>query len=423
MRTILTAGARGLAVVLVVVLWTARAAAQQPADLARAKESFQAGATAYAAGDYLAAIQALDAAYELTPLPAIAFSLAQAERRQYFVAHDPKDLERAITLYRRYAAEMPSGGRRAEALDTLSQLEPLAAVLASKAADLSPPTQPAVARPTRLMITSNAPGARVTLDDGAPVGSPLIREVAPGRHRVTVNAAGFVAGNREVTAVAGELIPVELSLRERTSSLSVAFPSGAEVYVDGVFVSHGGDKLDLELPSGTHRLTVADKGRRVWSRTVELERGQAQRIDVTLESTSKRKISLGLLVASGVAVAAGVGLGALALGAQSHAQEFLDRQARGNVGSGDLRSYQNAVSNRNSERTAAAISFGWAIGLGAAGLVLRELDNPDAETIFGAGRSPNTARRETPPTSGLRRLSFAPEVVPGHLGVAVGASF
>jgi len=54
----------------------------------RAKASFKAGAAAYAAGEYLAAIQALDAAYSQTPIPAIAFSLAQAERKQYFVAHE-----------------------------------------------------------------------------------------------------------------------------------------------------------------------------------------------------------------------------------------------------------------------------------------------------------------------------------------------
>jgi tetratricopeptide (TPR) repeat protein len=77
-------------------------------DLERAKASFKAGAAAYAAGEYPAAIQALDTAYELTPLPAIAFSLGQAERRQYFVAHERQHLERAVALFRRYVADVPS---------------------------------------------------------------------------------------------------------------------------------------------------------------------------------------------------------------------------------------------------------------------------------------------------------------------------
>ena len=76
-----------IALMLGVLGWPCSVRAAE-SDLDRAKESFKAGATAYAAGDYLAAIQALDAAYQLTPLPAIAFSLAQAHRRQYFVDHE-----------------------------------------------------------------------------------------------------------------------------------------------------------------------------------------------------------------------------------------------------------------------------------------------------------------------------------------------
>ena len=102
-------------------------AADPQSDLDRAKDSFKAGATAYAAGDYLAAIQALDAAYQLTPLPAIAFSLAQAHRRQYFVDHAREHLDRSIALFRQYIEVAPGGSRRADALDALSQLEPLAA--------------------------------------------------------------------------------------------------------------------------------------------------------------------------------------------------------------------------------------------------------------------------------------------------------
>src|SRR5688572_32382194 len=101
---------------LVISLQPMTAAAQSPRDLERAKASFRAGATAYAAGEYLAAIQALDAAYALTPVPAIAFSLAQAERRQYFVTHERQHLDRAVKLFRRYVEQVPTAGRRADAL-------------------------------------------------------------------------------------------------------------------------------------------------------------------------------------------------------------------------------------------------------------------------------------------------------------------
>src|SRR5262245_36246218 len=76
-------------------------------DVAAAKDLFKAGAAAYGAGDYRAAIQALEGAYRLTPLPAIAFSLAQAERREFFVSREPSHLARAVELFRLYLTQVP----------------------------------------------------------------------------------------------------------------------------------------------------------------------------------------------------------------------------------------------------------------------------------------------------------------------------
>src|SRR5262245_6409993 len=200
---------RALAVCLALLCASPAAFAQDSNERERAKASFKAGANAYAAGDYLAAIQALESAYALTPLPAIAFSLAQAERRQYFVAHDPQHLLRAIELYRRYLEQMPSGGRRGDALDALSQLEPIALNLPGRGAGGDALQKASlVPRQTRLMITADVPGVALSLDGGPPAPSPLIREVEPGVHSARASADGFVTASREVTAVAGELIPV-----------------------------------------------------------------------------------------------------------------------------------------------------------------------------------------------------------------------
>ena len=72
-------GAAALSALLVCL--AAPVAAQEPSQLERAKASFKAGANAYAAGDYLAAIQALEAAYELTPLPAIEARVGRSRSR------------------------------------------------------------------------------------------------------------------------------------------------------------------------------------------------------------------------------------------------------------------------------------------------------------------------------------------------------
>ena len=406
-------------VLLVLVSAPAVAVAQEPPDLDRAKESFKAGATAYAAGEYLAAIQALDTAYGLTPLPAIAFSLAQAERRQYFVAHQREHLDRAITLFRRYIDQVPQGGRRADALDALSQLEPLAATLIEKQEKESAAHSPeggGAVRPTRLMITAEAPGARLSLDGGPPVPSPLIREVEPGKHRVSTSAGGFYPDERDLTAVAGELIPVSVSLRERPATLTVTAPGDAELFVDGAFVSRGGDGVALQLPSGTHRLSVAEKGHRVSFHLLDLGPGETAHVPVVLEPTWQRRTSRALFIGGGVALGVGIVASVLAVGAEDRAQEFLRKQSEGNVTTSDLSSYRSAVTDRNRYRTLTTVSVATSLGLLITGLILYEMDHPEPQEIDRAAPKvdvdrPRTADRATHPRTFVAPVLAADGVV------------
>jgi tetratricopeptide (TPR) repeat protein len=404
--------------VLVFLLLPAQIHAQD-ADLERAKDWFKAGATAYAAGDYLAAIQAFDAAYELTPLPAIAFSLAQAERRQYFADHDRAHLDRAIKLFSRYNAQVQSGGRRADALDALSQLEPLAATLERPNAPRTP-LQTAAPRQTRLMITSDAPRARLSLDGGPASASPLIREVEPGQHRVEVSAAGFFPSQRDLVAVAGELIPVDVPLREQPSKVELESPEGAEVYLDGAFVSEGGAHVSLQLPSGPHRLAVAQKGRRLWAQTIALERGEVRSIRVTLEPTRQRAVALTLFIGSAAALGTGVVLSALAVRAEGRAEGFLGKKSQVNVTSAELSRYKGAIADRNRYRTATAVTLASSLGLFITGLCLHELDRPNPQELY---RSPPPERPGPTPAPEQLRLSLLPLLAPDGFGAAIHAAF
>lgn len=135
----------------------------QTEDLDRAKTFFQAGAQAYAVGQYNVAVQAFEQAWELAPRPAIIFSMAQALRRQYFVDRKQENLERAINLFRQYLEMVPDGGRKVDAVQALSELEPLAAHLAPG----QQPERLAAKAHTRVMITSTTPGARISFDGAA----------------------------------------------------------------------------------------------------------------------------------------------------------------------------------------------------------------------------------------------------------------
>jgi hypothetical protein len=384
----------------------------------RAKASFKAGATAYAAGEYLAAIQALEAAYALTPIPAIAFSLAQAERRQYFVGHERQHLDRAVKLFRRYVEQVPTAGRRADALDALSQLEPLAAASPASAATPTATESDAVRR-TRLMITSEAPAARISIDGGPPTPSPLIREVPPGKHHVAVTAEGFYPEERDVTAMAGDLIPEVVALRERPASLTIAAPGGAEIYIDGAFASHGGQQIVLELPSGKHRVAIAESGYKVVSRALELERGKAQTVRVNLEPTRQRKAAYALLTTGAGVLAAGAVFGALAVHAEDRAQDFLARKEQGNVSASALDDYGDDLAARERFRIATAVSLASSAGLFITGFFLYQFDRPASEDIHRPFGEPSRPAGRSEAAS----LRFAPVLDAKSLGAVLRGTF
>ncbi|MET0595559.1 MAG: PEGA domain-containing protein [Polyangiaceae bacterium] len=381
----------------------------------RAKASFKAGATAYAAGEYLAAIQALDAAYALTPIPAIAFSLAQAERKQYFVGHDREHLDRAVKLFRRYIEQVPIGGRRSDALDALAQLEPLALTPSTESRSSSAADS---VRKTRLMIMSESPGAAISIDGDSPLPSPRIREVEPGKHRIDVSAEGFFPDQRELTAVAGDLIPEVVTLRERPSTVNITAPSGAEIYIDGAYVRHGGDNVVIELSSGRHRLAVAESGHRVSAQTLDLERGKTVAVSVDLEQTGQRKAANVLFITGAGALVASAVFSAFAISAEDRAQDFLVRQARGNVTSGDLAEYDDDLATRERFRVANGVSIMSAAGLFITGFFLYQFDRPASEDIHRPSSEPQKR-----PANVLSSVKFAPMAAPTNVGATLRMTF
>ena len=393
-------------------------AADAPSDLDRAKESFKAGATAYAAGDYLAAIQALDAAYQLTPLPAIAFSLAQAHRRQYFVDHAREHLARAIALFRQYVELAPSGSRRADALDALSQLEPLAAAQ-PKAPSAGESSADAIRR-TRVLITTDAPGAELMLDGAPAAPAPLIREVEPGKHRVRVAAPGFFPTERELNALPGELTLTPVPLRERPSTLGIWTSPDADIYIDGTYASPGGEAVMVQLSSGKHRVAVGQKGHLVALREVTLQRGKTQNIRVTLEQTPQRITSQVLFIAGGASLGASLVFSALAIRAEGKAEDFLGDVRHRNVSSAELTSYNTSINERDRYRIATGVSLAASAGFFITGLFLHELDQPDPQLLYRTAPRPGT---EPPPAAPKSHVQVAPIFYENGLGAMLGGTF
>ena len=90
-----------------------------------AKDLFHGGAQAYAVGQFEQAVKYLDAAYALSPQPAILFSLSQALRRAYAKDQSPATLARALAGFRKYLVEVPQGSRVKDAATAVTELETL----------------------------------------------------------------------------------------------------------------------------------------------------------------------------------------------------------------------------------------------------------------------------------------------------------
>lgn len=375
------ASARLLLATLLLAAPTLTVQAQSTVELERAKASFRAGAAAYAAGEYPAAIQALAQAYALTPLPAIAFSLAQAERRQFFADRDPHHLDRAIELFRRYVEQEPTGSRRADALDALAQLEPLVRTpgIPLGTGDRVLPEQ--TAAPTRIMVVSEAAEARASIDDGALAPVPVVREVLPGPHRVVVEAPGYFPAERTLTAVAGELILSEMALRERPSRLRIATSVDAELYLDGSFVSRGGSDVVLEQPSGQHTLTVAESGRRTEHHTLLLRRGETEQLEVLLQPSRQRLASRGLFIGGAATAVGALVLAQLTLHENRTASRFLAARRRGEAEATDLGGYNESRRQRDTYRMASGLSLALAGALFSSAILTYVFDQPNPTAI------------------------------------------
>jgi hypothetical protein len=259
------------------------------------------------------------------------------------------------------------------------------------------------------------------VDGAEPAPSPLIREVTPGRHEIVVRAPGHRDAVRQVVAVIGELVPITVTPVELPARLRLSTPRNAEVYVDGVLVSQGAQALELELPSGQHRVSVASKGHRLATQTLSFERGQTQTAHFELEATRQRLASHGMLVGGAVALAAGGAFTFLAVRSENQAQSFLDRRERANATPAELVRYEADVASRNQYRWMAAGAFGTSLGLLVTGLILHELDTPGADELY------RFLPREGAPSARAdgekRRLDLGAMIAPGQYGASLRGEF
>ena len=381
---------RRAAAALVVVAALAPAAR---ADRAAAERYFRAGEKAYHAQDFEAAAQNFELAYKELPLPEIAFSAAQAYRRQYRIDPKPKYVCRAVQLYGAYLAKVKTGGRVADASDGLAEMkhELEQAVDVGRCPGVVEQTglgvsvlfadvhEAAIGAVRDVVDQGDAPKVSVTID-GRPRDPDKLYPVAPGEHVVRATATGYQPGEKTVRAVAGAPDLVELELAPVPASLVVHTEPHATISIDGRQL--GTAPLPaVALAGGHHVVTVTARGREPAGKELDVTRAEHVTVDVPLEPTARRR-------AVPWVAGAAAGLGVLALvstaGTLYWNHEALDlghQLHRGNASDAVRSSYNDAADKRDVARTTAIVTGGLAIGVGLAAAWLYYFDRPQAEGV------------------------------------------
>lgn len=405
--------------VLLLAAPVASAAPRQPTaeEVERARMFFGAGAQAYEVARYADAVRAFEQAYDLAPRPNVVFSLAQAERKEFFASNDPRMLRRAIQHYKEYLDQVPSGGRRAEAIEAKADLEGRLARLDPSQASTS--AAMAERRKARLTVYSATPGARVSVDGAAPQEQPYFGDIEPGRHRVRVSAEGHFDEEREVSGDRPIDIPMNLPLREKPAMVTVALDAAADVYVDGRIVATTPLDRPIEVPPGIRVLSIARNGKKPYSQEVTLVRGRPFRFEPRLETSGQRVVASTMFLGAGAsAIVCGV-TALVAVGKESSAKDIDEARRAGTITTQDLDRYNALIDDRDGLATASLVSGAIGAGLLVGGALLYVFDKPNVAVLPPRSVEPTPAPKK--PDS--LEMGAAPLLGPGLVGAAFSARF
>ncbi len=346
------------------------------ADRAEAERFFRNGAAAYKAGQFAAAAENFDKAFERFQAAEIAFSAAQAHRLQYQADVDPRHLDRAITLFERYLADAPKGSKRKEAQTHLDRLREIRRMTAPGAGTAVAAAAAPVAETPQLYISVALDTALITVD-GKPVQRYTPVDVEAGEHVVVVSADGHLTETRTVPVGTGRSM-VAIDLAAKPALLAVRTAPEARITVDGRPVVFRG--TTTEVMPGRRLVTVAARGRAPVSQEVELEPGESLQLDAPLAPTAQRRAVTWVWIASGALAASALVTGGIALHADFEAADLRDQQPFGAPGSTDAVDYANASDRRDRYRTLGFVLGGAAVLGFVGGLAMYYLDNPAADS-------------------------------------------
>lgn len=153
------------------------------------------------------------------------------------------------------------------------------------ASRVSSPAATGAAATGALVVTSDPPGAGVTLDGTAAGTTPLnLTSVSEGDHTVTVSLAGYADQSATITVPAGGTSKNAYTLSPNILSVS-SNPAGASVTLDGTYA--GTTPLSrTAVPAGAHTLVLTLDGYDPYTATVTVVPGRELKASYTLEAVT-----------------------------------------------------------------------------------------------------------------------------------------
>jgi hypothetical protein len=147
-----------------------------------ARTAYTAGEKAYDKGDYAAALESFNKAYDLIPTPHAEYWIAKSLEQQGKV-------EEAVAAYQKFL-DNPDAAKAGE--DKLQDAKTRQAELKGKLqGDVN--------------IVTTPPGAQVTVDGTPQMGeTPMTLKLAPGKHTISVSLAGYDSKEVAVDVAAGQ---------------------------------------------------------------------------------------------------------------------------------------------------------------------------------------------------------------------------
>lgn len=361
--------------------------------------AFRVGAQAFRANQFSVAAQSFEQAYEQDPRPEIAFSIAQANRLQYYLDRISWRVQRAVQLYQSYLEKLPAGPRAKDAIDRLGELEPILKELRQRG-ELVPYVAPVR---TQLVVGAEVPSAAVTIDGRrAQLWTPV--DVVEGTHEVVVDAPGFEQERRKVMVATGRFLPVDFTLRAKPARLMVRAEPGASLYVDGRYLG-GVSKRTVPLPAGEHLVSITRRGRAPWNKMITLDRDRELALGVELEPSGQRRAAWWVLGAALTVGAASAGTALWAYSARRDANAIAAARRDLTATPDDLRRYNERVADvRFRTNVTTGLGVG-AVAIAVVGAGLWWFDSP----------RPGEAR--------VSGINVSPIVGPEQVGVLAGARF